>query len=329
MRKPGATDVEDLGQDVEYQDTVVLLQDEIARLEEELRQRDEAPMGEPIGADFGLTRGAEGQAAPADTARIAELTTELSRRDETIALLLEEIRLVEEAEAAGRAEWEQLNQWVGQVEQRVDSRDEQDTQLIQELAAEKRKADELRLAADTERRASDKKHKALEEEVGRLRAKLSTVAKQTDSNADMALAALESENRRLRKSFDELTRTAATAGEVGPVKAELTSTRKRLDEAEGKLRGLEDDIARERKEHEAELAAVRSQMAREPLQRREGSPDSGSAPPREVSPISADERMMAFRQHLQDVHQRELEERSQKRLSARLSRLWNRTGPPR
>jgi hypothetical protein len=134
MRKPGSAHVEDLGQDVEYQDTVVLLQDEIARLEEELRQRDEAPMGDSIGADFDLAQGAGDQVTAADSARLAELMTDLARRDETIALLLEEIRLVEEAEAAGRAEWEQLNQWVGQVEQRVDSRDEQDTQLVQELA---------------------------------------------------------------------------------------------------------------------------------------------------------------------------------------------------
>jgi hypothetical protein len=329
MRKPSSADIEDLGQDVEYQDTVVLLQDEIARLEEELRQRDEAPIGESAGADFGLAQAAGAQLTSADTARLAELTSELARRDETIALLLEEIRLVEEAEAAGRAEWEQLNQWVGQVEQRVDSRDEQDSQLVQELAAEQRKVEDLHLAADTERRAWEKKHRALEDEVGRLRAKLSTVAKHTDSNANMALAALEGENLRLRTSVDELTRTAATAGEVGHVKAELALTRKRLEEAEAKLRGLEDDIERERKEHEAELAAVRSQLAREPLQRRDGATDAASAPPRDVALISADERMMAFRQHLQDVHQRELEERSQKRLSARLSRLWHRTGPPR
>jgi chromosome segregation ATPase len=294
LKNHGAADIEDLGQDVAYQDTLALLQEEIARLEEELRLR-----------------------------------------DETIALLLEEIRLAEEAEAAGRAEWEQLNQWIGQVEQRVDSREEQDSHLAQELAAERRKADELRLATETERRASEKKGKSLEEEVERLRSKLLTVAKQTDSNAEVALAALENENRRLRRACDDLTRAAASAGEVQPVKAELASARTKLDAAEVTLRGLEDDIARERKEHEAALAALRSQMAREPLQRREGSADSaaasapGPAPARDLSLVTADERMMAFRQHLQEVHQREVEERSQKRISARISRLWNRTGPPR
>jgi chromosome segregation ATPase len=327
MRTDGMTDVEDMGTGADYQDTVVLLQDEIARLEEELRLRDEARL-ELAAVEADPPASEAFVPDPVDANRVAELTAELTRRDETIALLLEEIRLVEEAEAAGRAEWEQLNQWVEQVEQRVDSRDQQETNLEQVLAEERRKFDSLKQTTETERRASESQRRTLEEEVERLRARLSTVAQKTDSNADLALAALEGENRRLRRMCDDLTHKAAAAVEVDVVRAQLSTVMAQIDEAQAKIRSLEDDIERERKEHEVAMAALRSQMAREPLQRREGqAAEALPAGPRDWSQVTADERMQAFRQHLQEVHQREVDERSKNRLSARLSRLWSRTGP--
>lgn len=345
MEAMGMANIEDLDPGIDYQDTVALLQEEIARLEEELRLRDEARAMAPTLVSAEPAAPPPQSSQPADLERIAELASELARRDETIALLLEEIRLVEEAEAAGRAEWQQLNEWVEQVEQRVDSRDREEADLADELAAERRGTESLRETFATERQAWKVQRKAFEEEVKHLREQLAALAKQTNKQADSALAALESENRRLRQSCDDLSRAAASATEVETTRAELAKARARADEAQAKIRSLEDDIERERKEHEAALAALRSQLAREPLQRREGSapaesaaasaagtPGAASDPAapaaaRDYSQLSADERMSAFRQHLQEVHQREVEERSQNRLSARLSRLWRRTGP--
>lgn len=330
MGSNGLSNIEDVDAGAEYQDTIALLQDEIGRLEEELRLRDEAsadlaaqiPAAEPaaVAAPAEVSRDAE---------RIAELTAEMARRDETIALLLEELRLVEQAEAAGRAEWEQLNQWVEQVEQRVESRAEQDTQLEGQLAAERRQSETARQAFETDRRTWESQRRRLEEEVQQLRSKLSNVAMHSDSNADLALAALEAENRRLRKTCDQLSRAAAAASEVESLREQNTKTQAELDKAHAQLRAVEDDVARERKEHEAALAALRRELTREPLQRREGQGEPAKPAHQDLSLVTAEERMLAFRQHLQEVHQRELEERSQNRLSARLSRLWHRTGPAR
>ena len=49
-------------------------------------------------------------------------------------------------------------------------------------------------------------------------------------------------------------------------------------------------------------------------------------PEKEVEP-SPEDRIRALRAHLNEIHQSEQHERSQRRLSARLSRLWNRSGP--
>ena len=42
---------------------------------------------------------------------------------------------------------------------------------------------------------------------------------------------------------------------------------------------------------------------------------------------SPEDRIRALRAHLNEIHQNEAQERSQRRLSARLSRLWHRSGP--
>src|SRR5579864_5271363 len=323
MRNNVTAGLEDLGHETDYQDTVALLQEEIAHLEEEIRVRDEARADRPAEA----AQPSYPAPDPAVAGRIEELTGELARREETIALLLDELGMVDEAAAAGRAEWEQLNLWVEEVEQRVESRTKDESNLQQELVAERRKAELKGRTLENEQRAWDSQRRVLEGEVERLRDKLSTVAKQSDSNADLALAALEGENKRLRRTCDELSRTAAAAAEVGRLRELLDTVRSKLDDAETRVRGLEDDIVRERKEHEAALATLRSQTARELVPRRDGQGEIVPAAPRDLSLVTADERVAAFRQHLQDVHKRELDERASKRLSARLSRLWKHTGP--
>src|SRR5262245_13822795 len=98
------------------QEALALLQDEVARLEAELRARDEALLHAAPAPDAD-------QADPALVRRVEELTSELAARDETVNLLLEQTQLFEEAAAAQRAEWEQLRGWVEEVEARVQGRD--------------------------------------------------------------------------------------------------------------------------------------------------------------------------------------------------------------
>src|SRR4051795_5806231 len=91
------------GTALDYHDTIGLLQEEIARLEAALANRDEADAGNTARAEVPPDRSeVEGLER-----RLDDFTNEIASRDETISLLLEQVRLFEEAEAAGRAEFEQ------------------------------------------------------------------------------------------------------------------------------------------------------------------------------------------------------------------------------
>src|SRR5437764_7433668 len=114
--------------------TLTLLQEEIARLEDEIRLRDEAMAShEPAGP-------ASENHEDADR-KVAELTAELASHDETIELLWDQVRSFEEAEEAGRAEWEHLHRWVEELERRVEGRADPDpaADLGEELESERRR----------------------------------------------------------------------------------------------------------------------------------------------------------------------------------------------
>ena len=122
MEKPGTMDgTSDPGcdqADGEYLETIALLQEEIARLEAELLAHEETgPSSEHTDRLRDAPGGPDGLPNQQELDRLG---AELAARDETINLLLDQLRLVEEAESASRAEWEQLAQWVAEVEQRVE-----------------------------------------------------------------------------------------------------------------------------------------------------------------------------------------------------------------
>jgi hypothetical protein len=308
-----------------YLETIALLQEEIARLEAEARMRDDLDAGardEPAIDD---------QAARDASRRIDALNADLAARDETITLLLEQVRLAEEAEEAGRAEWDQLNRWVQEVERRVEGIGGQGDDLRRALETERRRADDLARASEADRRSWDARRESLEAEAGRLRAALAEAARNPDA-ADLAmLETLEIENRRLRSENEHLARSAATTSEVETLREQLDTVRDELEKARQELRQALDDRQRERNEHEAALAALRSQAARESLKNQEEQVKvavSTAVSAADAVP-SVDDRIRALRLHLQDIHEREETERARKTLSARLSRLWHHTSPQR
>jgi chromosome segregation ATPase len=246
-------------------------------------------------------------------------------------LLVEQVRLAEEAEAAGRAEWEQLNRWVQEVERRVDGIGGQGDDLRRELETEHRRADDLARTADADRRSWDARRESLEAEIARLRATLAEAVRNPDA-ADLAmLETLEIENRRLRDEHERLARTAASPAEVESLREQLDAGRGELEKARQELRQALDDRQRERKEYEAELASLRSQAARESLKSQEEQVKvavSAAVSAADAVP-SVDDRIKALRLHLLDIHEREETERARKSLSARLSRLWHHTSPQR
>src|SRR4051794_13100969 len=180
------------GTDGDYLDTVALLQEEIARLEGELRLRDEAT------ADSTATTPGNPPGAGEAERRLAELTAEIAHRDETIHLLWEQILRFEEAEAASRAEWDQLHQWLQEVEQRIEGQDQPGRDLQAELDAARREPLIQQQQAEADRRAWEVQRRSLEAELESLRARLAESALAASPDAERT--ALEEENRRLREA---------------------------------------------------------------------------------------------------------------------------------
>ena len=305
------------------QETIVLLQDEIARLEAELHARDEFAT-----ASQGVTSEPHSNLLDDAQRRADELARELAIRDETVAILLDQARLFEEAAAAQHAEWEQLNQWVEEVERRVDDRGSDDVRLRAELDSERHHVETLRRSADAERRDWDAQRHGLEREAQTLRDLLARQAKNAGAGDDeTAFIALASENRKLRTTCSRFEKAATESEEMV---RRLNSTLAELEAAQLTLRKLEDDRQREKNEHDTALGALRTQLTRESLERRVDPLATASAPtadmPRNPA-LEADERIRAFRQHLKELHDHDAEQRAGKSLSARLSRLWHHTSP--
>ncbi len=304
------------------QDTITLLQAEIARLEAELDARDEAILLPAAGRPGDQSDDPDGR-EEAHRRRVEELAADLAGRDETVTLLLEQSRLFEDAAAAQRAEWEQLHQWVEEVERRVEGRDAGDDRLRMELDSERVRAESLRRSAESDRASWDAQRRGLEREAEHFRDLLARQANGPAAAEDeTAFIALASENRRLRAASAELERLRAGAGEAEGLARKVDATLAELGQVRGELQRSEDERRRETIEHEAALVALRSETARGSLVR-EGVPGPAAVP----SPTDADERIRAFRLHLKELHEREDQQRAGRTLSARLSRLWRTTGP--
>src|SRR5215218_8575042 len=127
-----------VSEELDYQETIALLQEAVAR-------------------------------------QVASLLAELGNREETINLLLEQARLFEEAESADRANWEQLNNWVHELEQRVETGGSAGA-VREELDGERRRAESERQAFEAERRSWEAQRAAHASESDKLRAMLTQAA---------------------------------------------------------------------------------------------------------------------------------------------------------
>ncbi len=319
------------------EDTITLLQQEIERLENELATlRDDAAARGDLDSVIQL-RCDHDDLEPADDPRLEELHRELAERDAMVVFLLDQVRLMEEAEVAQRAEWEQLNRWVAEVEKRVESRDRDDGTVEAELESTRLEAEAARREAEAARRAWEAHKHALEDEVERLRSHLAKIA--ADSNgSNRASEAIDSEIHKLRT---ELAVAIDRSANAETLREELETARADLDETRESLRAAHDEIDRMRIEHHAEIASIRTVRAIDALAK---NPEESIAPIGDCAdPLggaddarnqtvghqmtSVDERIRAFRQHLREVHDQEAVERKNRGLSARLSRLWSRSGP--
>jgi len=331
MEKPGMMDgTSDPGcdqADGDYLETIALLQDEIARLEAELLAHEETgPSSEHTDRSRDDPGGPDELPNPQELDRLG---AELAARDETINLLLDQLRLVEEAESASRVQWEQLTQWVAEVEQRIERQDGAGTEkLALELDAHRRQAEECRLQLDLERTAWNDQRRGLENEIHRLQSLLARGAEENAASSDgAALAILESENQRLRQLCQDHDETIES--EVQSQRQAMEKARREIEEVRRERDLVKDERERERREYEIAVASLRSQASRAAVTAREseGHATRSDASSDVPSAIEADIRIREFRQHLKEIHCHEAEARNRNRLTARLTRLWTRTGP--
>jgi hypothetical protein len=237
-------------------------------------------------------------AAPAEACdvqtarRIAELTAEVALRDETIAQLWDHLREREEAEAQARADWDEVHQLVEDLEARI--------------GVATSPTDEERARWESERRAWEDRRAHLEAEASELRSRLSQAARTAasgpiDEEHSARLADLEAANRQLREACRRLPELEAAATEVEILREQMKTAAVTNDPCQSWSR-----------------PAVSGSSVVWPV----GTGQSRLS----AADLSPDERIRALRQHLREVHERELEERKNGQLKTRLSRIWKTLG---
>jgi hypothetical protein len=329
----------------DYLETIALLQEEVARLEQELHARDEGLPDTTSHDEPSLQDGAVAvtdlKDRAGEAAHIERLKAELAARDETINLLLEEVDRVEESQAATRAEWEHLTEWVAALEHRVEGQDgHAHHELESRLAGEEQKVDALKVKSEQDRRAWEVQRQIYQAEIVRLQRTVdeaatlrdSPVARDgrttSDSSPDSnAVEALEAENLRLRAAWEDLDeRTTASAMQSESMETRLAETLYERQQLSRQVEQIEDDRKREQLEHAATVAELQTRLAQASLTK-PPEPPPQEKPDGISSELEIELRVRALRHHFQEVHEREKEERRQKQLISRLSRLWSRTGP--
>ena len=329
----------------DYLETIVILQDEVARLEQELQLHQEGQRETTSTAEAGLhdeaTLVSARENVAGDPGEVERFKAELASRDETIRLLMDELVRVEEAQEATRAEWEQLSAWVAELEHRVEGHDAGATQELEnQLAAQRQKVDALRVKSDQNRRDWEAQRQIYQAEINRLQGMLDQVAttpeacgahdgqraQGPDTDAHV-VESLQAENLRLRAAWQELVeRTTSAADHSEALDTKLAETLNEQHQLRRQLEQIQDERKRELLEYQANMVELQAQLSQASLIQPAGPPPvidpGGIAPYQEI-----ELRLRALRQNLLETDRREKEERNQKRLSSRLSRLWSRTGP--
>jgi hypothetical protein len=328
----------------DYLETIALLQDEVARLEQELQWRDERQTDTTSNdiPSFAIEFDAQGDvdSNAGNSVELERLKAALTSREETVRLLLDELSRVEEVQAAARAEWEHLTDWVAELERRVEGQDGDTVhELENRLAAQEQKTDAIHANSERDRRGWETQRQVYQSEIARLRAALEQAAVSSEAreghdgqlterrapDADL-VESLQAENRRLRAAWQELVDRASTDDRCDLLEAKLAESVKARQQLRGQLEQIQDQSKRERLEHEATLAELRAQLTQASLHQAQALPRETTL--EGISPaLDIDLRIRALRQNLLEVDEREKEERRQKRLISRLSRLWSRTGP--
>jgi chromosome segregation ATPase len=276
------------------QDTVDLLRAEVAQLERELADRDArlAELTSFAAAEPSHDPHAEPQPDTlALVSRLEQLLDELDRKDQHAASLEEMLRVAEEASRAEQDERAQIEAWLGEIEQRLGQREaewqaanETLRQRLNEVIAERDRAERALSQADSEQHGGDPSQEtliSLRQQITQLQQTLS-VHERDKATLEQKLAAAQAD----------------------------TTAAPNKEERDKRLREERLQLARER----AELARVRAEIEHERHAAKR-------------VPDEMEQRVQALRDHLREIHERQLDEQKERQknsLSGRIARLWKR-----
>ncbi len=285
------------------QETIELLQSEIEMLQSELADRDARI--EEMSAVFDQSLDPEPQIDNSETealvARLEQLLDELERSDQRIRSLEELLLAAQESSRADLEEREQVESWLGDIEQRISVR-ESEWQAERDVLNQR--MEELRDALDNADRqiegsTTDESREALHEST------LQNLREQNDQ-LHQQLADAQEHQRRLEGRLSEF---------------ETKSTEEQHDEKlDAAVRAERLKLAQER----ATFSRERSEMMRQLTEA-----EQQQAPP--SSAAAADERFNAFRQTLRELHAQDGGKKpvvAKQSLGSRIADLWKRLDGP-
>jgi pSer/pThr/pTyr-binding forkhead associated (FHA) protein len=217
--------------------------------------------------------------------RLEDLLQELQERDEQVAALTELLSLAEETNRAERDERTQLDSWLKDIEERFGCRE-------QEWLAQR---DRLQSDIDAIAAERDRAEAAINTDSSntKLEAAQNVLTALRDTAEGQRQQLVESE-----KTIAELRHELELAKRVQP-REEVVQPREELVQ-----------LAEER----AELARQRQELELESVRREE----------QRSGPNEATLKLQVLRQHLKDIHQQEQQEKEERKLGSRISRLWSR-----
>jgi pSer/pThr/pTyr-binding forkhead associated (FHA) protein len=284
-----------------------LLRMEVEQLRYELAERDGQPHFES-GISVDTEPGNDQQCNYVDddqtvqlVNRLEDLLEELQSSDERIRGLEELLQFSDQAAQAEQEERTQLESWVAEIEHRVSQRE------AESEAEMGRVLNRLKEAQSQQRHVEAQLKQVLQSKGNNLaEASKALLQKSRDQIQDLQqqLEQVKDQNEQLRQQ------ALCSEGEV-KAHEELKQMEQKLLEAQVESSRERAEMARQR----AELESLKDELAQQ----------LNSA--KDID--NADTRVRAMRQHLRDIHEEEknaLEEKRQRSLGGRISRLLNRVG---
>lgn len=274
--------------------TIALLTSEIESLQAELTEKNELLAQ---GGETSVPSHVEDDVTEIEQ-RIEQLVVELEQGDQRVAAVEESLRLSEETRQAELEEKRQLEQWVGDIEERVAAR---------EL--------EIRAECDVLRRKLEEATKDRQEAQGQV----SSLIGESEGDAvlqDM-VQVLRRENGSLKTKHSEaMDQVAHLRKQVTELENAATeeSIQKRINEA---LRVERLALAQERaalSRQQLEVTSKANELSQQ-LEKKSG-----------LNP--ADERFRVFREQLKELHQQEQQEYVPPTITQRLVNIWQRLDGP-